>query len=147
MSSFYACLPKITITWCMLLRYGLQKPILSFWVIFCPFTPLLTLKNKIWKNVKKPPGDIILLHMFNVNEDHMMYGLWDIKAWLTEFFDIYGHFSSFILLTFWKFKTPGDITILRLCTTNDSHMIYGSWDMECNILSHFFCLFTPLTNQ
>ena len=28
-------------------------------------------------------------------------------------------------------KTPGDITILHLCTTNDNHMMYGSQDMEC----------------
>ena len=26
----------------------------TFWAIFCPFTPLLTLKQKIRKNVKKP---------------------------------------------------------------------------------------------
>ena len=38
---------------------------------------------------------------------------------------------------------PGDIIILHLCTSNDSHMMYGSWDMECDrqnfflILDHF----------
>ena len=26
-------------------------------------------------------------------------------------------------------KTPGDIIILHMRTTNDNHMVYGSWDM------------------
>ena len=48
----------------------------NFFVILgnsLPFSPLLTLKIKIWKKCKNP-GDIILLHMFTINEDHMMYG-------------------------------------------------------------------------
>ena len=47
---------------------------LSFYAIFCSFTPLLTLKVKIWKKCKKNPGDIILLHMCTIIQDHMMYG-------------------------------------------------------------------------
>ena len=44
-------------------------------------------------------------------------------------------------------KTPEDI-ILHMCTINDNHMIYGSWDMECdgqNLLSFWiiFGSFTP----
>ena len=40
-----------------------------------------------------------------------------------------------------KKKTPGDI-ILHLCTTNDYHMMYGSWDMERNrIFRHFGSVF------
>ena len=53
---------------------------LSFYAIFCSFTPLLTLKIKIWKKCKKNPGDIILLHMCTIIQDHMMYGSWDIKC-------------------------------------------------------------------
>ena len=49
-------------------------------------------------------------------------------------------------------KTPEDIIILQVCTINDSHMMYGSWDMECNeqnFLSFWtvFFPFTPLTTQ
>ena len=44
---------------------------LSFQAIFCSFAPLLTLKIKILKNCKNTPGDIILLHMCTINEDHM----------------------------------------------------------------------------
>ena len=28
-------------------------------------------------------------------------------------------------------KMPGDIIILHLCTTNDNHMMYGAWYMDC----------------
>ena len=40
-----------------------RQNFLSFWTIFCPYTPLTTQKIKIlrkWK--KKNPGDIIILH-------------------------------------------------------------------------------------
>ena len=41
--------------------------------------------------------------------------------------------------------------VLHMSTTNQNHMRYGSWDMECQtecflILDHF-CPFTPLTTQ
>ena len=51
---------------------------------------------------------------------------------------------------FWKNKkTPWDIITLHMCTINYNHMMYGSWDTECNrhnFLSFWtiFCLFTPL---
>ena len=49
----------------------------SFWVIFCPFTPLTAQKIKILKkNMKKTPGDIIILHMCTKNNDQMMYSSW-----------------------------------------------------------------------
>ena len=41
---------------------------LLFEVIFCPFTPLLTPKIKIWKKCKK-----YLLHMCIITQDHIMY--------------------------------------------------------------------------
>ena len=49
-------------------------------------------------------------------------------------------------------KTPRDIIILHMCTTNDNHMMFGSSDIECdgqNFLSFWtvFCHFTPLTTQ
>ena len=44
---------------------------LSFQDIFCSFAPLLTLKIKMLKKCKETPGDIILLHMCTINQDHM----------------------------------------------------------------------------
>ena len=120
-SSFYTCVPKTAIIWgtvpgltqkteilknwkktfgdaiilqhlvqqksqsndvCIcLLRYGLRQ------TTFCHFRPFFALLPHYWhwklkfgKNVKKTHGDIILLLMCTINEDHMMYGSWDIKC-------------------------------------------------------------------
>ena len=100
MSSFYTCVPKITIVWCVLLEIcSVRDIILSFWGIFCTLTPLTTkkiktfcpffaflppppppnrLKNQNFEKIKKP-GDIIILHiMCTKNYDHMMYCFWDL---------------------------------------------------------------------
>ena len=29
-------------------------------------------------------------------------------------------------------KTTGDIIILHMCTKNNDHMMYGSWNMVCD---------------
>ena len=49
-------------------------------------------------------------------------------------------------------KFPEDIIILHRCTINDNHMMYGSWDIECdgqNFLSFWtvFCLEKVLTRK
>ena len=47
-------------------------------------------------------------------------------------------------------KESGDVIILHMCTKNHNHIIYASWDMECDwycffvILDHFLPFFTPL---
>ena len=50
-----------------------QAEFLSFWAIFCPFSPLTTQKIKILK-LKKTSGDIIILHIFTINDNHRMCG-------------------------------------------------------------------------
>ena len=64
-----------------LLRYEVWQ------TIFCYFRPLFALLPHYWlqklkfgKNVKKTPGDTIILHMCTINQDHMMHGSWDIKC-------------------------------------------------------------------
>ena len=155
------------------------------------------------------PGDIILLHMCTINEDHMIYGSWN-KVQQAEFFVTLGHFlpvdhwlpqkSKFskiekqtwryyhflnvhhkwqsydlwlryrtrqtlfvILACFLPFHPPddpknqnfekmkatlGDI-ILQMCTINDNHMMYGSWDMEYDRkkFSSFWTVFCSFTNN
>ena len=49
-------------------------------------------------------------------------------------------------------KTSGDIITLHMCTINDTHIMYGSWNIKRNgqnLLSFWtaFCPFTPLTTQ
>ena len=61
------------------LRYEVRQNFLQFWAIF-PFTSLATWKVKILKNWKKAPVDIILLHICTTNENHMIYGSWDMRC-------------------------------------------------------------------
>ena len=95
-------------------------------ITFCHF-------GQNFKKVKKPPGDIIALHMCNINENHMTMvpEMWSM--WQTEFFVILDHFFPFYHpnnpenQNFEKYeKTTGDITILHMCTIIDNHMRYGS---------------------
>ena len=44
------------------------------------------------------------------------------------------------ILQKWK-KPPRDIIILHKCTIIDNHMIYRSWDINCN--TDFFCHLGP----
>ena len=122
---------------------------LSFWAIFRPFTnptppssiPMIqwSWKSKFFKKILKMPGDMILLYI-HVYHKWRSYNTWSLKykVWQTEIFIILGHFFSFQPLdnlgnqNFNIEKTPGDIIILHICTINDNHMMYGSWDVECN---------------
>ena len=105
-------------------------------MFFCPFSP------------------------FTKNHNHMRYGSWDTE-WDSEFSVILGHF--FALLppphpannlhnqNFEKMKkVSGDVIILHMRTRNYNHMMYASWDMECNTFFFWsflaiFCPFTLLT--
>ena len=127
---------------------------MSFWALFCPFTTptysphhhhshhfhLIIPKIKILKKKKKMkrmPGHIILLtYKCTINEDHMIYGPWNIR-WDRQKFSLFWDISSpFSPLKTWKIKiltlkkTPGYIIILHICTVNDNHMMYSSWHME-----------------
>ena len=64
------------------LRYGVWRT--EFFVIldhFLPFYPPKNLKNENFKKMKKNPGDIIILHKYKKNHDHMLYCSWDYGTW------------------------------------------------------------------
>ena len=92
-------------------------------------------KLKFGKNVKNP-GDIILVHMCTINEDHMIYGSWDITH-------------------DWQMEIPvshEDIIILQMSIKNHDHMLYCSWDIvhdgcNCFLRGGIFCRFTLITAQ
>ena len=86
---------------CWFLRYGARKTGL-FLILdnFCPFTPLFPLppnnpENQNFEKMKKTPGDIIILHKCTINDNHMIYGSWDINCNRQIFFVILGHFLPF----------------------------------------------------
>ena len=142
----------------MVPEIGVRQNFLSFWIIFCLFTPspLMIHKIKILAKNEKKCLEILsfYIYMCTINEDCMIYGSWNIRCDWQEFLSFWVIFCPFIPLTMQKIKilklkkTPVDIIILQMCTINDSHMMYASWDnMECNgqnFLSFWtnFCPFT-----
>ena len=121
-----------------------EQKFLSFWTIFCPFTPATTQKIKILKQWKKP-GDTIILNKCTINYNSMMYDSWDME-WDRQ------NFLSFWTIS-WPFiapndpknqnfetmeKNPGDIIILLKCAKNHDHMLYCSWHMACDRTNFYF---------
>ena len=143
---------------CNFLLSTTDRFFLSFWTIFCPFTPLWTQKIKFWKNEKNTGR---YYHFANV------YHKWQPWCMVPEIWHamdrIFCHFGLVFALSsspnnpknqnFEKMKKlPGDIITLHMCTINNNHMMYGSWDMEHgrqNFLSFstIFCTFTPLITR
>ena len=121
-----------------LLRYEVRQ------TIFCYFRPLFALLPHYWlpklkfgKNVKKTPGDTIILHMCTINQDHMMHGSWDIKCKEQSFL------SFLTLQTTQNFEKKKRL-ILHLYTANCDHMMYSSWDIKHNTqrtTNRIFCHF------
>ena len=71
---------------------------LSFLGHFLPFYPTIYPKNKIWKKCKNTPGDIILLHICGINEDHMMYGSCNTRHGKQNFLSFWAIFLHLTLL-------------------------------------------------
>ena len=61
--------------------------ILDYFLHFYLFN---NLKNQNFEKLKKVLGDIIILHMCTINENHMIYGSWDMEH--NEFFVILDSF-------------------------------------------------------
>ena len=91
--SFYTCVPKITIIWCRVPEIRSERQ------TFCHFAPFFALlspndpKKQNFKKMKKTPGDIILLHMCTINEDHMIYGSWNIRHNRQNFLSFWAIFA------------------------------------------------------
>ena len=70
----------------------------TFFVIldhFLPFYPLTTQKIKIWKNAKAT-WRYITLQMSAINENHMMYGSWDMEHMVDRMFCHLGPFFALL---------------------------------------------------
>ena len=123
-----------------------RQKFLTFWAIFCPFSPLTTWKIKIL-TLKKTPEDIIILHICNTNDNHMIYGSWDMEHDRPNFLSLQTVFCPFTPLWTQKIKIfkkmekiPEDIIIYK-----DKWQSYDVWFLrygmqwtECFvILDHF----------
>ena len=103
---FYTWVPKVTIISCMVPGYMEHKgqTFLSFWTIFCPFTPLTTQKPKFLKKWKKNIWRYYHFKICTINDNHMMYGSWDMETNRQNFLSFWTIFCTFDHLSTWKIK-------------------------------------------
>ena len=104
---------------------------------------------ELWKNEKKKKFPEISFYTCSKNHNHTRYGCWDRKSDRQNFLLFWAIFCPFTHLTrkkqnFEKIKkkATGYVITVQMCTKNHNHMMYASWDMECNrhnfvILGHF----------
>ena len=126
-----------------------RQNFLSFWTIFCPFTPLITWKIKFLKKGKRPWRYYRFTHVYNKWQSN---DLWFLRYGVQcrEFFVIWEplwHFyppNKLKNQTFDKTekKILGDIITLHICTINDNHP--EIWSMTDIIFCHFGPFFVLL---
>ena len=121
----------------------------QFFCHFGPFFALLPPRNQNFEKIKTTTGDITILHMCTINDNHMMYGSWDIEHDRQNLLSSWTIFCSFTTqkIKIWKTEeNSGDIIISHKCTKNHDHMLYCSWDMvhdRCNCYFSFWAIFLP----
>ena len=110
--------------------------------IFCHYGPFLlfyppnNLQNQSFENMKRAPGDVIILHMCTKSDIHIMYGSRDMEHDRQNFLSFWTIFCSLPQPTppppspprnpenqnfEGMKKTSGDI-ILHMCIINNDHM-------------------------
>ena len=114
-----------------------RQNFLSFWAIFCHFTPLTAQKIKIKK--KKNEKHAWRYHHFTQvyqNHDQMLHCSWDMTCNGCKcYFSFWAIFCPFTSLKAQKIKIKKngkkrkEISLLYTRTKNYDQMMYGSWDM------------------
>ena len=125
------------------LRYGVWQAESFILDCFLPFYTSSNSKNQTFEKLKKTPGDIIILHMWTINDNHMVYVSWDIKHNGQNFWSLWTVFYPFTPLTTrkinilkkWKKKKCLEISslytnvpkIMTICYTG--FLRYNAWWM------------------
>ena len=143
----------MTILWCMERN---KQNFLSFWTVFCPFTSPKDLENENFEKTRKKPGEIVILHMCTINDNHMIYGSWDINCNRQIFLSSWAIFCLFTHLTARKMeiskKWIKSLEISSLYTSVPKFIIIGYavpeiWYVTYVIvvfhLGRFFALLPP----
>ena len=123
---------------------------------FLPFSPLTSWKIKILQLKKKTPEDIIILHVCTVNDNHMMYGSWDMERNWQNFFTFWTFFTllppyAFRKSQFWNNEknTWRYYHFTHVYHKWQSYHVlflrYEVWWTEFFVILHCFCPSTPLT--
>ena len=87
------------------LRHWVQQT--DFFVILDHFLPFYNhnySKDHNFEKMKKRPGEIIILHMCTINENHVMYGSWYMECDDQNFLSIWTIFCTFTPLKTRKIK-------------------------------------------
>ena len=101
----YTCVTKMTIIWCMVPEISSTTDrIFCHLDHFFPFYPLSNLKNQNFEKMQKMPWEIIILHICNINDNHMVYGSWDMKRDRQNFLSFWTNFCTFNSLKTWKIQ-------------------------------------------
>ena len=131
------------------IKHGRQD-FLSFWAIFCPFTPLTIQKIKILKKWKK----LLEISFTQVCYKWQLYDIWFLRYQLqhTDVFVIFGHVLPFTPLTTQKMKISQNwkkkhLEISSFYPSVPKFMIIGYtvpelWCVPDVIIFHFELFFT-----
>ena len=111
-SLFCICVTKLWSHDVQFLRYWA-------WLFFFTFYPLKYLENQNFDKKKKDLGSITILHMRTINDNHILYGSWEISSFYTS---------------------AQKIMIIRLVMANDRCNFYFSFWVT-------FWRFVPLTTK
>ena len=100
MSSFYICVPKIMIIWCILPEIWSITDIIfyHFRSIFVASPPENSGNQNFDEKKKKknPPRDIMILNKCTKNQDHMLCCSWDMVHDECNYFSFWTIFCPFI---------------------------------------------------
>ena len=126
---------------------GATHNFLSFWVIFCPFTPLLAPKIKNLKKIRR----YFLFCMCTINKDS-----WDTRHSRQKFLSFWDTFCLFIPLTnqkikiLKKWKKALEILSFYICLPQMTIILCtvpGIWSSTGKIFSRFELFFCPFTEK
>ena len=93
--AFYTCILQMMIIWYIVLQKwsATDRIFYQFGPFFALLLPLQPRKSKLWKNEK-----------ITINDNHIMYGSWDIKCDRQIFLSLWAIFCPFTPLTTQKIK-------------------------------------------
>ena len=128
----------MTVIWCMVpeIWSAMERIFCQFGPFLCPFTPSPNnLKNQNVGKMKKRTGAIIILQMCTTNDIDGSWGMECDRQNSLSFWTIFCTFTPPPLTTckikiLKKWKNQLEILSLYMCTINDNHITYGSWDIK-----------------
>ena len=149
--TFHTCVPLMTLIWYMVPEIWRATD-----RIFCHFVPFFlhffSTSNLENKNFEQNEKTLEILSFCTCVQ--WMALKWSLVSKISSPMDIiFYHFQLFFpiyppeKLKFWENEKNTWRLSFHTCATNDNHIMYGSWDIECNghnILS-FWNIFCPLT--